>query len=311
MIVWLTWGRLIQVILSVLTLTTLTSFLGGWIWWLDIVADLRLQYAIGAGVMFLAAVVARRMKASALAVVLIGLNGFMVAPHITTAPQAPAKIKIVGFNLSDQNTDTAPILDFLRKEDADVLVLTEVTATWRKALEQLSDMYPHRFFGPPTKFPWEPPVSIGLFSKRAWKETGVERDEKSSWILAVWARFPDTSPGLTVTGVHLTNPVNPKGGNQVRDLETLVSTLKRFDGSVVVMGDFNMTPFSTRYRQLLRSTGLRRADGGLNSSWPALLGRWGLPIDHMLVGSGIRHAVMQVGPRLSSDHLPIIGKFDL
>ena len=87
--------------------------------------------------------------------------------------------------------------------------------------------------------------------------------------------------------------------------------VNRFDGPVVLAGDFNMTPLSARFGVLLRNTELRRAEGGMNSSWPSLLTPIGLSLDHILVGNGIESAVMQTGRRLGSDHLPIVGRFDL
>ena len=78
-----------------------------------------------------------------------------------------------------------------------------------------------------------------------------------------------------------------------------------------IVGDFNMNPFSTRYETLLGKSGLRRADGGLNTTWPALMAPLGLSLDHVLIGKGIRNATMRTGPRLGSDHLPVVGTFDL
>jgi endonuclease/exonuclease/phosphatase (EEP) superfamily protein YafD len=87
--------------------------------------------------------------------------------------------------------------------------------------------------------------------------------------------------------------------------------VKRIKGPVVVAGDFNMTPFSTRFGTLLQEARLRRAKGGLNTTWPTQLTPMGFSLDHILVGKGIGSAVMRTGSRLGSDHLPVVGTFDL
>ena len=139
----------------------------------------------------------------------------------------------------------------------------------------------------------------------------MEWSNLTSRAFAVWARFPAASPSLTVAGVQLSNPLFHPASYQREEADALASLVKRFDGPVVVIGDFNMTPFSTRYGNLLRKSNLRRATGGLNATWPGLLAPLGLSLDHVLVGEGVSHASMRTGPRLGSDHLPIVGTFDL
>lgn len=302
--------RLPRAALAGLALATFGSFLAGWAWWLDVLSDFRVQYAAAAALLALAALAMRRMKEMVLALALLGLNGIALAPHLAPAPDGPATMKVIGFNLDFHNTDTAPTLDFLRRENADVVVVTEVTEVWRSALDRLSDIYSHRFFGPLCRCPGKTPHTIGLLAKRPWEDIGVERSDLTNRVFAVWARFPSASPSLTVAGVHIMNPINGFAVLQRAETEALVSVVKRFKGPLIVVGDFNMTPFSTRYEALLRKSGLRRADGGLNTTWPALLTPLGLSLDHVLVGAGIRDAAMRTGPRLGSDHLPVVGTFN-
>lgn len=298
-------------LLAGLGLATVGSFFGGSAWWLDILADFKAQYVTLAALLLLAALTRRRMKETVLAMALLGYNGAQLAPHLAPAPDSQAAMKVVGFNLGIFNTNTTDTLDFLRRENADVVVVSEVTVPWRKALRQLSDTYPYRFFGPLYDPPEYPPHGLGLLSKRAWEETGVEKSDISSRAFAVWARFPAASPSLTVAGVHLNNPILKPIRYQKAEAEALVSVVRRFDGPVVLAGDFNMTPFSARYGTLLEKTGLWRAKGGLNTTWPALMAPLGLSLDHVLIGKGIRNATMRTGPWLGSDHLPVVGTFDL
>lgn len=307
----ITWGRLLWALLIGLGLATAGSFSLGSVWRLDVLSDFKIQYVASAALIFLAALVARRTKEAVLALVLLGINGVSLAPHMAPAPDSRAAMKVVGFNLNMFSNPTANTLDFLHRENADVVVVYEVTVAWREALEQLSDIYPHRYYGPLHDLPEFPPHGMTILSKRAWQKTGVLRSNISSRNFAVWAQFPAASSSLTVVGVHFSPPVFHPASHQRSEADALASALKRFNGPVIVTGDFNMTPFSNRFRDLLEISGLRRADGGLNATWPAILTPLALPLDHILIGQGIRNATMHTGPLLDSDHLPVIGTFDL
>lgn len=314
---WWTWGRLLRTLLFGLALATVGRMFAHKAWWLDVLADFQVQYVAAAAALFLAALLARRIKQSVLALALLAVNGAILAPHVApfSPPVAPAAagqpaMKVVGFNLSFANRDTAAALDFLRRENADVVTVMEVTEQWRLALERLKDLYPHRFYGPVCRCPWDPPHAIGVLSKRAWREVRVERSPLTGRVFAVLTRFASAPADLVVAGVHLANPLYRPASHQKAEAARLASVLGRLEGPVVVAGDFNMTPFSARYGTLLRESGLRRAEGGLNSTWPAPLTPFGLPLDHILVNAAVGLASMRVGPRLGSDHRPVIATME-
>ena len=143
-------------------------------------------------------------------------------------------------------------------------------------------------------------------------ETGLPLadDEEARGIAA-------TIGGVRIVGIYVPNgreAGTDKYEYKLRWLDALRAWLDdRYDLAqpLVVAGDFNMTPYSTRYGNLRRDSGLRRASGGLNTTWPALMTPLGLALDHFLVGAKVRRAAMRVGPRLWSDYRPIIGTFEL
>ncbi|NQV82639.1 MAG: endonuclease/exonuclease/phosphatase family protein [Rhodospirillales bacterium] len=308
---WWNLSRLLQVLVGGLALATVGGFFGVYAWWLDVLADFRVQYALAAVVLFGACLAWRRKKEAVLALALLIPNGWTVYTNWGDADDVSGALKIVSYNIYFKNLDIAPAFDFLRRENADVVVVTEATDVWRTAFKDLSDVYPHQFFGPLYKGVNDKPHRIGILAKRRWMKTGVEWSDASARAYAIWVRFPAASPSLTVAGVHLLNPILHPASFQKAENEALATLVKRFDGPVVVAGDFNMTPFSTRFGRLLKEADLRRATGGLNTTWPSLLTPLGLGLDHFLVSSKVKRAAMRVGPRLWSDHRPIVGTFDL
>lgn len=74
------------------------------------------------------------------------------------------------------------------------------------------------------------------------------------------------------------------------------------------MGDFNMTPWSPKFRQLVADSHLRDTvrGFGLQPTWPAGAPQFWIPIDHVLVSPDILVVDRRVGPDLGSDHYPVI-----
>jgi endonuclease/exonuclease/phosphatase (EEP) superfamily protein YafD len=71
-----------------------------------------------------------------------------------------------------------------------------------------------------------------------------------------------------------------------------------------------MTPWSPWFVRLVREAGLRDsgAGRGVRPTWaPAPVPTWlGLPVDHMLGTPGFRVLTRELGPRMGSDHRPMV-----
>ena len=77
---------------------------------------------------------------------------------------------------------------------------------------------------------------------------------------------------------------------------------------MIVAGDFNATPWSPHFRDLLATTGLRDAGSGRGwlPTWPTWLGPAGIPIDHVLVKGPVTVAGLSLGPDVGSDYRPLV-----
>jgi endonuclease/exonuclease/phosphatase (EEP) superfamily protein YafD len=76
----------------------------------------------------------------------------------------------------------------------------------------------------------------------------------------------------------------------------------------VVLGDLNITAFSPHFQSLLAQSGLRSAVPGMQwlPTWPTFLPIAGIQIDHALVSPGITVRGVERGPRVGSDHWPLV-----
>jgi endonuclease/exonuclease/phosphatase (EEP) superfamily protein YafD len=90
-------------------------------------------------------------------------------------------------------------------------------------------------------------------------------------------------------------------------LQRLAADLAVETGPRMVIGDFNVTPFSPLFDDLLRDTGLidARRVQGLQVTWPTYALPLWIAIDHCLVDEAIPVVDVRHGPDIGSDHYPL------
>ena len=109
--------------------------------------------------------------------------------------------------------------------------------------------------------------------------------------------------GLTVYGVHTTR--FPHSRAQLHQVNTLVKHLESASGKMIMMGDFNATPFSRVTGNIEQGLGLNRLSN--LPTWPSTVELPQLAIDHVFASQGIRVlAPQQIGKPSGSDHYPIV-----
>jgi len=79
-------------------------------------------------------------------------------------------------------------------------------------------------------------------------------------------------------------------------------------GPVLVAGDFNCTPWSPFFADLVAATGLSDSARGFGvwPTWNSTLLPLGISIDHVLVSDGLVTRNHRVGGDVGSDHFPVI-----
>jgi endonuclease/exonuclease/phosphatase (EEP) superfamily protein YafD len=228
------------------------------------------------------------------------------APGQALASAGHRDLKLVTFNTRFDDAD--PIARFLLHQDADIVVLQEIAPRQATALAALlRERYPHSHACRP-----QDRCAAAIFAKQAWVAAGREEWTRDSPEM-IWAQFDGADVGkLRVIGVHLALPLRPD--TQTRHVERLIARRASVDGPVLIAGDFNMTPWSYRLQRLLASTGLRRHAIFLRS-WPTDR-QFRLPapaflIDHVLTTPDIASVSIRTGPKMGSDHLPVIARVRL
>lgn len=301
---------LLESVLLLASLATAASWAGSWYWLCELTSHFRVQLTVVFGVLLLVhLVVQRRRLALMLCVVGLVANAGPVLWAIRPTGRLPhphdVRLRVLSVNVHTANRDFAKVRAAIETSGPDMLVLQEVDDRWMSELAPLEPLFPHRLDQP--------------------------RDDNFG--LAVWSRHPIQSseilefaevevPALAVTVVVAGSPVRvlavhllPPGDAEYADarnrqLRAVAGWTRTQQGPLVVVGDFNATPWSPFFQDFLRHSrvGSGASTWSLNPTWPA--GGLGtvllrIPLDHCLVSPELAVFGRQVGPDIGSDHFPL------
>ena len=252
----------------------------------------------GAGLLAL-----RKMRRLAATIALLSLAGgalIVVDYRTRLAPSAPtgaATLEVLWVNLLQSNTVSPDRLSAeLLGSGADLIVLAEATPAF-DAIPGLSDLYPYRA-GCSTPARCE----LLILSRRP---LGPITFGDTAFGQQRMARFPIYMPDGTAVMVVAVHRIKPwyLGLTNMGD-EWMNAVLSgRRDRSMIVMGDFNATPWSRRMSYLADTHGLRSFTRPV-ATWPAQAGPFGLAIDHVLTRGGAQiRSLTSWGGNLGSNHV--------
>ena len=299
-------ARLLVFVTAAAGIATLLAYGGRWSWFCELLVNFRTHYAMALGVALIVAAIMRRWRIGSVAALALVLNlwpmsrvYFGVTPP---APQARA-VRVVAFNVNIGNDDMARVARYLESLSPDVVILEELPRENADRLFALLPTLPHRFHVVDLSA-----GGLAIVSRTPMSDAAIVRREG----LAIAARA-DVDLGdrrLRVHGIHLYWPLVPASA-LFRDaqLRALARELRDCVGACMAAGDFNTTPWSSHFRDLLAESGFQDcAQGqGWAPTWPA-----GLPaplrirIDQCLAGPGVSVVRVAVGRSAGSDHLATI-----
>src|SRR5690606_598491 len=221
-------------------------------------------------------------------------------------------IVLMSVNVEWRNTSSERLLEMIRTESPDAVLVVEYTDDWRERLEPLFTHYPHRVLRPDDDGrPDNGAFGIALLSRLPLRDARAIRIESTPAIDATLV-----APGgeLRLIGVHLRPPTSARwAAERNRQLDALARLVAESDGPVAVAGDFNLSPYPPYFSDLLRAAGLRdsRPGAGPDFTWPSFLPVLGIPIDHVLITPEVRGAAYRRLAAFGSDHYPIVVELDL
>ncbi len=217
-----------------------------------------------------------------------------------------ATLKLIQFNLWYRNQDPVRTARWIEAEKPDIVVVEEAMGAAAPVLDALAASLPHRSL----RLDGKRSTTL-ILSRLPISESGDLADIDGSRFSGAWARIDDGVASFVVLGAHLTWPVPPRP-HQAQS-RGVARRLEDFDrSSLIVAGDFNVTPWSFALRRQDARFAIPRLSRAL-ATWPAARTQWGftipipiLPLDHIYAGPAWRLVSLRRGPRLGSDHFPLV-----
>ncbi len=276
-----------------------------WLWFLELPLHFVVQY----GAFFIVATavlaVTRRRLAAIAATLGAVICLVMVVPlFLRDVPAATtADLRVVFFNVYSGNDELPRALAWLQTQDADIVVLAEVTDAVMTAMAPLRTSHPHVLAEPrPDNF------GIALFSRLPLVDRRIVHHAGAE----VPSAQVSVRVGADIVRVIGTHPVPPVGAEYAawrdQQLTELAADIAASPRPTLVVGDLNCTTYVRAFRRFVAASGLHDSrDGvGLCWSWPTWCPPLGITIDHALVGGSLGVAERTTGPDLGSDHRPIV-----
>jgi len=222
-----------------------------------------------------------------------------------TPPATADRLTMVSLNTQAANMDKEAVVEFVRQADADVVFLAEVTALLHEVLERAELDY-QAVTGTPAVTP------IGLLAlSRDPSITGRISNLGASGVPALIMEATIGTTPVEILAFHTSSPV---GKTQARDdqLRGAGERVQERDMPMILIGDFNATPYTGSFRDLLDAGLIDAQRGrGVAGSWPAGWGPFKIPIDHALHTPELTSTHFAFGDSAGSDHRSLAVTFAL
>ncbi|MGH6913903.1 MAG: endonuclease/exonuclease/phosphatase family protein [Geminicoccales bacterium] len=286
------------------------------LWWVfDLFSHFRLQYAVAAMILLAAALALRDYRNAAVLAVVALVHGWAIKDlwlgGTASAAQGGAPLRVVSANVWSANPTPGEVLAFVRASDADLVLLVDAKRRrWRQVLSELGALYAYR--APQS---WREGAPVILLSRHPVlvEEVVHPPGGRRPYLLAELAVGGQK---LVVVGVHPSSPSPTDPGDsrqRNRDLDHFAEVVGGADRPVIVAGDFNTTPWSPHFQDLVAAGGLRNAASGHGyvATWPTWFWPALIPIDHVLLKGPLAVTTVRRGPAVGSDHYPLIADLRL
>jgi endonuclease/exonuclease/phosphatase (EEP) superfamily protein YafD len=292
-------------------LATLLGFLGRLWWRFELFSHFRVQYAALAAIGALGLLLTGQMAGFFFSLAVSFLNLVFIVPFYLRKKrkqQFSQPYRILTANILGWNRQYEQISELLASVKPDLALLVEFDYHHQQGLQAIMQSYAHTY-----SLARDDNFGLALLSRLPLISTNIILlDEGDSPALV--ARLEVDGKPLTVIGAH---PPPPKSNFLTRSRDRQILSLARFaaqqEGEVILLGDFNTSPWSYAFRDLLRHSRLcdSRRGFGVQPTWPDRLPLMRIPIDHILHSPGVQVSDLHTGPFSGSDHRPVMVDFSM
>lgn len=231
----------------------------------------------------------------------------------------PQTIRIIHATLENKKPDVTKAIEYLNKQETDILFLLEVTP---QSLIQLNKgLTNYRLIG---AFPRYNSHGIAWFLPQQQtkpiepKTFAVINLPEDNHRPLLEARISYDGREITLLCFHVISPRNAKTvAYQEVEFDALAKWSQEIQNSkqdLIVIGDFNSTPWYGPFRELVSESGLINSQRGfgIQTTWHSVLPpTLRIPIDHCLHSKSLTTIKRFIGKDIGSDHLPLFVELKL
>ncbi len=208
--------------------------------------------------------------------------------------QNQLRVSVLFSNVLSSNTNHQALLDLIKREQPDIVTLTEITDEWLSDLHVMEAEYPYAY-----KHPRKDNFGMAIYSKQPFDGTLQELGNYK--LPAIFANFGAFK-------VLLVHPVPPFEASYAQENKAYLQAISNITiqetKPLIFVGDLNSTLWSQGMVPIIQS-GLKRADLlGIAYTWPSQFFPLAIQIDHIFV-KNITAKSFKVLPFVGSDHFPI------
>ncbi len=235
-------------------------------WIADMLCNFKVQYVLLSIPAIFVFAFSRHWKTTALLCCGLLYNSIGLVPYfvsVNASPPSESQVeKLLSFNLLRTNTEYQTTIDQVIAEDPDFIFLMEVHSDWKPFFEKWKPDYPYQEIVSHQGY-----TGVAFLSKREWQtievfDSGVIRNPS---IDVTFAALPNDSSSVPLR-IVATHPVPPFGAaltesreQQLVEIAKRISTGAKGQQASLIIGDFNLTPWSPSFSRILEAgRGCRR-----------------------------------------------------
>ncbi len=235
-----------------------------------------------------------------------------LAPRQVISDATP--VTVMTHNVFGLNYDIERVAKAINEVDPDIVALQEFFPEQQGLGQLLKARYPYS-----VRCQGGKRANLGLYSKLPFDTEMAARDcptnarggQRTAHIAVKFTLSTGTSFSVMTTHMDWPYPVE----RQRDQLAAAAEVVNNIAGPLVVVGDFNSTPWSYALRGFEAATGLKRETRNLVTFPELWTVRKGLirmspflPLDHVFQ-RGVIVSDLRTGPQTGSDHLPVVFTF--
>lgn len=216
-------------------------------------------------------------------------------------------LTVVTANVFGKSDATLALLDLSAREQADVVAINEsinliLSPEYRVAFDRYETLIHAAWENMPTHM--GNALTLATDRPVAFQDRVLRWDTgRRAYIIAdldgEWA-------GTRLIAAHAMTPVSRAGMKTRNALLEAAGQAATESESFILMGDFNLTPWTPTFRKL---PGKRAGEPRFSRTWPVAFGPFGIPIDHIMFSDDLELVETRVLEPIGSDHYPVLARF--